>query len=512
MSIRKGSPMSHRERINLSTLSALAAIAVGCSGGASERPAAVLPGPSLSPAPPPVASAPRDFAGEPIALSAVNLPDNVVVDGSISEWGLDAKRNIVAIGISKTKVVLAIAWAEPERPIVTLALANLVPMLPEIGWSQRGGTTHELTAEGCEFEQIPLIEAGWTNGRRQPPEVTRACKEVLARYEKASAGYRERFIRRLRIDTAGVSLLDGAGASAPLAGAVVRSQATSAEVELPLTALPDINQAPLVFILAGAVFGELPEGLRTPPSQGHPSSEEKPALDAAWTRLELKTPVGFGDHPDILALVFEDPSGVMNGGVMSQISYAPARPETFSIMTVPDVAVAQSKVVPKVPGAIGGPTGPDRPALYQEESPLFTPVDTFGKVTIVLARGSLVTLVGNKIVAEESFGQPEATHRRGEDLHFFKFRPGGYNPMVGFYPAQWSAVAIKPDGKIVPIADEGVDMPGMSDAWDTAPKTFNSPDWTSFGLRGQRGGKPKTVTWQWDATKSHYVSSVVPKI
>jgi hypothetical protein len=333
---------------------------------------------------------------------------------------------------------------------------------------------------------------------------------VLGRYQKTSADYRERFIRRLRIDGASVSLVDGAGASAVIAGAVVRSQATSAEVELPLTALPDTSQAPLASLLAGAIFGELPAGLRTPPSQGHPSIENKAAIDAAWKKLELETPVGFGDHPDLLAATFENATSVMNGGIMSQLSYSPARPETISSMTVPDVAVAQSKVVPKVPGAIAGPTGPDRPALAHSESPLFTPLDTFDKVTIGLANGALVTLVAGKLVAQDWFGKPEATHRREPDLHLFRFEPGGYNQFIGHYPAKWHAIAIKPDGKIVPIADEGVDFPGMYDAWDSPPRTFHSPDWTSFGMRGKRGGKPRTVTWQWDAAKSAYVSSVVP--
>jgi len=501
--------MSRRRGVHRHELAAVLALAAGCSGGNSEQPDVAAPVVSLSQAAPAAPHAERSFAGEPIALSATNLPADVVVDGSIAEWKLDAKRNIVAIGIGKSKLVVALAWAEPARPMVSLALASPVPMLPEIGWQQRGGTTHELNAESCEFEQIPLIEAGWSNGRRQPPEVIKACMAVLARYERASASYRERFIRRLRIDAAGVSLVDGAGASAPLAGAVVRTEGTSAEIELPLTALPDTQQAPLASLLAGTAFGALPDGLRNAPSQGHPADEVKPALDPAWKRLELQTPVGFGDHPDLLAATFEDPTVVMNGGVMNTLSYSPARPATYSVMAVPDAPVKQSKVVPKVPGAIGGPTGPDRPALSQQEEPLFTTIDTLGKVTVVDARGLLVTLVANKIVASQTFGLPDGKQRRGDDLHLFQYRAGGYSPMSGYYLPQWSAVAIKPDGKIAPIADEGVDMPGAQSAWDADPKPFNGPDWTSFGMRGVRGGKPKTVTWQWDATRSQYVSSVV---
>ena len=494
----------------VSLVSALAAVAMGCSGGTSEPPSAVAPPPSASQATVLEARPPRSFAGEPVKLSAGPLPAKLSLDGSVSEWGVDPKRNVVVVGIDKTKVVLAIGWAEEKRPVVSLALASPVPLLPEIGWVQRGGTTHELTDETCKFEQIPLIEAGWQNGRAHPPEVAKACLEILARYGKASAAYRERFIRRLKIDGAAVSLVDAAGASKPLAGAVVHAGETSVEVELPLTALPDTQQAPLAYLYAGVAHGELQDALHTPPSQPHPSLDEAPAADPAWRRLELASPVGFGEHPDVLASVLAEPSGVLNGGIMAQLSYSPARPATLSTMTVPDVAVTPSKIVPKVPGAIGGPTAPDRPALFEEVGPLFVPLETFGKVTLGLARGSVITLVGGKLVAESGFSQPEATQPRGDDLHLFKLDVGGFNFMTGYNPPAWQAVAVKADGKLVEISDESPDSPGMHDAWDGSPKPFNSPDWTSFGLRGKRGGKPKVVTWTWDAKAARYTVSVVP--
>ncbi|NUP08065.1 MAG: hypothetical protein HOW73_18620 [Polyangiaceae bacterium] len=498
--------MNQRIGIRSYVLSALVFAVAGCSHGSRDQPVVVTHVP-----PPGHDAAEHGFAAEPVALSARAIPPKLVVDGDVSEWGLDPKRNAVVVGIDDKKVVLAITWAHAIRPVLTVALASPAPALPEIGWSQRGGTTHALTDEACTFEQIPLIEAGWQNGARHPPEVAKACQDILARYDKMGVAYRERFIRRLRIAGDGVALLDGTGASLALSGAVVRAKDSSAEVELPLTALPETNQAPLVTLLAGAAFGELPEALRIPPQAPHPSIDTPIKQDPAWRELELEHPVGFGVNPDVLALVFEEPTGVLNGGLMSQISYAPARPSEITLMTVPDVQVPPSKSSPNVPGAIDGPTAPNRPALSHQEEKLLTTIESFGNVTVGSAMGMLVTVVGGKLVAHDYFGRPEATQRRGDDLHLFQLDTGGFNWSFGYAPPAWHAVAIKPDGKIVVIADEGVDYPGMFDAWEGEPKPFHDPDWKRFGLSGKRKGKPKKVTWQWDEKAARYVVSVVPK-
>ncbi len=494
----------------VTALSLITSLTAACSQSTPE--AQAVPTSQLS-APTPTAeptASTRSHAGEAIALSARALPAKWTFDGSIADWSVDPKRNVVVVGIDSKKVVLAIAWAEDKPPVLSLALASPVPMLPSIGWSQRGGSTHELTPETCQFEQIPLIEAGWDNGRAHPPEVVEACLGILARYEKQTLEYRERFIRRLRVEGSTVSLVDGAGHASPFAGAIVKVQATSAEVELPLTALPDLTQAPLASLSAAAVFGEAPDTMRQAPLQPHPSSDEKPPPTPGWTRLELAAPIAFGPQPDVLAAVFVDASGVMNGGIMSQLSYSPAKPEVLSTISVPDVAVAPSKVVPKVAGAIGGPTAPDRPALLLEDEPLFETLETHGKVTVGRARGTLMTIVGGKLVAQGYVARPEAMQRRGDDLHLFQFDAGGFNWYSGFQPPTWRAAGIKPDGKIVEIADEGPDYPGMHDAWDDDPKTFHGPEWTTFGMRGRRHGKPRSITWQWDPGAARYVVSVVP--
>ena len=183
----------------------------------------------------------------------------------------------------------------------------------------------------------------------------KACLAVLARYERQGDEYRERFVRRLRVEGEAVALVDARGARAAFAGAKTKSHGSSAEIELPLSALPELNQAPLSYLLGVAVLGELSEALRAVPRAEHPSSGEAPTLAEGWARLELATPVGFGPQPALLAAAFAEPASVMNGGLMAQRSYAPHEPGTIRVVSVPDVAVADGGPAPNVPGAIGAP-------------------------------------------------------------------------------------------------------------------------------------------------------------
>lgn len=480
---------------------------MGCSASPpSERPALTLPTPASSGAAPQAASR----AAVPVAIALRALPEKLALDGDVEEWGLDAKTPGVAVGVDRERVVVALSWGQAAPSVLSLALANPAPALPSIGWSQRGGTTHELSAESCEYEQVPLVEAGWSNGERHPPEVQKACLAVLARYERQGDEYRERFVRRLRVEGEAVALVDARGARAAFAGAKTKARGSSAEIELPLSALPELNQAPLSYLLGVAVLGELSEALRAVPRAEHPSYGETPPLAEGWARLELATPVGFGPQPALLAAAFAEPASVMNGGLMAQRSYAPHEPGTIRVVSVPDVAVADGGPAPNVPGAIGAPTAPDRPALSIDEEPLSVPLHSFGEVSVVLSLGSVVTLRGDRVVSETGFSTPDDIYRRGADLHLFLYDPGGYDWAYGFSPPAWRVLAIKPDGSTEEVADEGVDFPGMHDAWDDAPKTFHDPTWLRFGMSGKRKGGPKLVAWKWEPAKARYVVSVTP--
>lgn len=474
----------------------LLSVALGCSSAAGPSPSLTASVPTPSPEPD------IPHARDPIAPQAVALPQGARVDGDLAEWGVPPNRNVLVVGVARDRLVLAIGWADPKRPEVFAALASSAPSVPDIGWAQRGGGTHPLTEMRCEVEQIPLIEGMWRDGKQQPPEVVKACLEVLGRHQKLSAAYRDRFIRRLKLGVTGASRIDAAGASAPILDAQVAASATGVEIQLPLSALPELAQAPLASLFVGAAFGELPEGLRTPPDDIEP--------DPAWKSLSLDAPVGFGPRASLLEALFKEPAFPPN---LERLSYAPDKPERLHFIAPTEVAVAPVKADGTIPGAIGGATALDRPAVYEEERPLFTKIDSFGDVEIGSTnakRELLVTFVGGRFVAMDPFARPQATIRRGDDLHLIRLDAGGFSWSVGFYqPPAWQVRAIHPDGQIEDIAGPG-DMAGVWSAWDGEPKSFSDKDWQRFGLRGKRNGKPKTVTWQWSPKERRYDSQITP--
>lgn len=474
----------------------LFSVALGCSSAAGPSPSLTASVPTPSPEPD------IPHAREPISLRAIALPQGARVDGDLAEWGTAPGRNELVIGVGRETLVLAIGWADPKRPEVYAALASSAPSVPDIGWSERGGGTHPLTEMRCELEQIPLVEGMWRDGKQQPPEVVKACLEVLGRHQKMSAAYRDRFIRRLKLGAEGASRIDATGTTEPIPNAKVAASMNGVEIQLPLSALPELAQAPLASLFVGASFGALPEGLRMPPDEIEP--------DPAWKALSLDAPVGFGPRASLLEALFKEPAYPPN---LERLSYAPDKPERLHFIAPSEVAVAPVKSDGTIPGAIGGATALDRPAVYEEERPLFTKLDSFGDVEIgstSAKRELLVTFVGGRLVATDPFARPQASIRRGDDLHLIRLDAGGFSWSVGFYqPPAWQVRAIHLDGTIEDIAGPG-DMAGVWSAWDGEPKSFSDKDWQRFGLRGKRNGKPKTVTWQWSPKEGRYDAKITP--
>jgi hypothetical protein len=229
-----------------------------------------------------------------------------------------------------------------------------------------------------------------------------------------------------------------------------------------------------------------------------------------WNLLPLAAPAKFGRYPDLLGTVFRDGVGGGLGNYFAVTWYTADKPETLVQILVDDVDVAPNPKTPDVPGAIGGPTAPDRPTVTQREEPLASTVAKLGDVEVVLSYGSVATLRSGKLVSTSTFSKPDATAKRGPDLHLFRYSEGGFNWISGYAPPSWSVVAVRPDGAIEEVADEGVDFPGRYDAWDATPQTFHSPDWSSFGMRGKRKGAPKTVTWRWNAAQRRYTVEAKP--
>ncbi len=423
----------------------------------------------------------------PFTITAAAMPQRLAVDGNLQEWG-DGKRapRVVFVAVDEKKLALAASWPEAAKGSVAIAISTTIPEVPEIGWTQRGGSTHELTDETCQFEQIALAEANWKNGDAHPPEVVEQCRAVMKRHAEFTARFRERFVRRFRLSASGIEALDAAGKASPINGATHRATADGVEVELPLSAMPRIAQAPLESLEIAVAEGKLPSGLLPP------TADER----QGWTEVKLQQAVAFAPHGALRAQIAVAAPLVVN-------SYDPGKPEIVH-------SVSHAAETP-----LGGKGAPDRAVVVESEETIFTKTDEHGDVVIGVARAAghyIATYRGGQLVAVEGFPDVRGTKKVGDDLHLFGYDEGGFTWAVGTYvPPRWRVLAVAKDGKLTEIADEGVDWVGMWNAWDNEPKPYFDRDFAQFGIRGKRGKRPKTVTWKWDEKERKYVSDVTPR-
>jgi hypothetical protein len=441
------------------------------------------------------------------SVAAPKMPASLTIDGDLREWPTREPGQLF-VAVEATRLVVAAAWTTAPPGGVVIALGEPVSPYPEIGWQQRGGSTHELTDAACERQQVPMIEAGWMDGEPHPPEVVAACRAILARHRERASGYTNRFLRRFRI-TADAVRTEGAGADPSwTVGARFASGPLGVEVELPLAALPELRHAPLTRLLVAAAAGDLVPSPEPPVIR---YNDGKPPVFPGWYAVSLAEPVGFGPRASLLAKVFPAESEGAFGYLANSLSsYHPADAERVRTVSVDEVAGEPIGPAPSRLGVIGPPTKMDRPSTTERLEPLFQPYRVFGNVEIGLANGQqLVTYVAGQLMGFQPFGKPLASREVSGDLHLFDYDPPDFNPYVGgWMQPTWRAVGIKPDGTIVPdLAAPSPDDGGWNAGWDVDPKSFADRDYVRFGVRGTRKGKPRSIVWRWDAKTGRYESS-----
>ncbi len=458
------------------------------------------PSVSAEPSAPPTVSVPPDYVGAR-AFSAPAMPAKLVIDGKLDEWSFDKGTNAF-VAVDGVRVVLAIAWDAVPTSGISIALAARSKPFPRIGWVQRGGYTHALTDETCEFQQIPFIEAGWDNGARNPPEVAAACKKLLARHAKLGAEYRDRFVRRYRLTTTAIESLDVQN-PAWMSEVKLASSAKGIEVELPIAALPELAEAPLTKLFVASADGDLPSGLMAPEAPGYETTAKK----EGWEDLTLEKPAGFGTLAPVLALVF--PVDAADAADMFQLfasSYHPSSPTTVRQIGVRDVKAKPLAPAPKRDGVIGPPTSPDRPMAHESESPLFTTWKNHGDLELGFSSDSnLVILRNGTFVSSDSLGKPDGSRIFEKDLHLFEYSPPSYTQMFGWQYPRWDAVSVKPDGTIV--RDLALPNERTFDTWDDTAKPLNDKEWSTFGIQGKVDGKTTKVMWTWSPSAGAYEPS-----
>lgn len=466
--------------------SAVAMVAILGCGGSSAPPAR-----GGTPVPPgePAVAAPT---GSPRVVASI-VPENLTVDGAVGEWLPDPEAQVrVALGAKRLALT---AELPPGAAGVSVAITSRFLDYPDLGWIARSGHTIPLTEHSCKVEQVPAGEGMWNDGKPHPPEVATACLALLKRHRSEAAAFRENFVTRLRLTSAGVTTDGGA----PIAGAQHAAQGRTVEVSLPLSAAPAFIVAPVTELMVHASWGELPKDLALPILS--PDPNQKP--DPRWTSLTLLEPAAFSPHAELRELLFEPP--VFGPFGWTAVSYYhPSEPETAHWLDTP---------IGDTPIAFGD-YPPPRIAVVKEERALYRRIETLGDVEVGIARGTLIIVKKGGRIVDRDHGVAElkGVVRRHGQIHLFGYQPPAFSVMSGgMVPPRWHVIGIGADGKVdAELAGEYWDGNRSWEAWDADPEPFSDRDFHMFGMKGQRKGKPKTVRWVWHPEPKRYQVSVEP--
>lgn len=458
---------------------------MGCGG--STRPAAATdggPGEHSGVAAPP-SGVPR--------VEADAVPKNLAIDGAVGEWVLTPDAQVrVALGSEQLVVT---AELPPGARGVSVAITSRFLDYPSLGWIARSGHTIPLTEHSCAVEQVPAGEGMWNDGKAHPPEVVKACLALLKRHEAEAAAFREKFVSRLRLTTAGVTSEGGA----PIAGAQHAAQGRTIEVSLPLSAAPAFVVAPVMELMVHASWGETPKDLAPPLLT--PDQTQKP--DPRWTALTLLELAAFGPHAALRELFFEPPV-FASVGWTEQMYYHPGEPDVVHWMDTP----------PRETAIAFGDYPPSRTAVVKEERALYRKMETFGDIELGLACGTRLIVKKEGRVVDHEYRVAQlrgVVHREGQ-VHLFAYQPPAYHAWTGsMAPPRWDVFGISPDGVVhTDLAATLYDGPYNGAAWDTDPEPFSDRDFHMFGMKGQRRGKPKTVRWIWHPEPKRYEVAIEP--
>lgn len=455
-----------------------------------------------APAPPTPTPVPAKVGNELTFISRA-LPK-----GHVFGAGLDAFRaqgelpstKTVIISLGADELVLTGSLTLDDKPF-TVAVASPIPHIPFIGWIERADGMLPLDDERCIYKQEPAPEASHVNGEKNPPEVLKACRAILARHEKFQSDFNERFIRRYVLTRDGVATMARDGSKSVVADVKLHAGERYFEAHIPRAAFPHFAQAPVSALVAGAVDAAAPDEL-VPPLMLRPAYSEAmgtPASWPGWTKLTIASPVSF-DRRGILTALFNvfDGSRHQSFG-LTVLSYAPTDPSVIRILEAPYVR--------------GGAQLMDRPAVVEATKKLYAPVESLGDATVGLVRGHLPFLVshkGDELVSIMEARQVRATRRRGDALHIFSFWPQHMPIGSGlFHLEHWTVHALTPSGELTLISE-----PGEVHSYATftkTPKAFHNADYTEVGVRGTFRKKPKRVAWKWNPDTKMYERVITPK-
>lgn len=455
--------------------------------------------------PPPAPSAPSAAPAPPAApveipaITTLEMPAKLSVDGDLSEWrfpeGWDRDRSFhveIAVGTSLV-AISAILGGEAKERGVRLGVRFPAAAFP---------SAEELRWDG-ERDGFPCDGDPW------PPGVPAAafkkgCLEDKGRYEKLALAQRLKFEHVYRLGATGLLTADSANEK-PVEGATFATKSLGDQVvieaTMPLAALPRTATPTLRAVELFAI-----------PAVGKaPPLEERP-----WVSEELPVAVPASVYPRLVEQVVT--VGADAPDQPSIISWAPGNPNSVEYAFINQY----------------------RSAVLLAQLPLFTGGLQLGSVTVVKpAVGPLVTMVGGDFVdATFAMGQPwglvvnaqkdeidrdkilsfgaTVLHpvKRGDDVFLIEEFTRNWVANAGgvWTEAAWHVSVISPNGKV--RQEDAAEPMGTSIAWRQTSLSFqHSADYETLSLEGMTEAdyydsdpKPRTRhSWKYDATQRKYL-------
>ncbi|MBI4952265.1 MAG: hypothetical protein HY908_09535 [Myxococcales bacterium] len=418
-----------------------------------------------------------------LSLTAKELPRSFVVDGDLGEWGDLQPGAEVVTG--------------PEWPSIKNVLGQgAVPYELENAPNPKNAGARVALAITPDGVRV-AADLGDTGARTLTLGLATFDWPALARsVPDRPAEVSEAFVHRLRVreGTASVALLVGRGEKA-LAGARVvwSGDGTRFEASLPNAALPQLVDAPVVFVRAAAALeASLPQ-----------APHEQP-----WRWLKLPSPVAYEPHAELRAKV-----------IAAVLAMAPVGGSTISYR--PDDPLGVFSAAPDPPLSPLQPLG----ALYEKKASVGD-VDVglgYAHVPYVVAlnKGRLSDLVF-LIRLDEGYVDPkdgskgdasvQAILTRNDEVHVVGSTSSAIHALIqGTYQVEhWTVVSVGATGKARTWRCEVDAEPKIFQ--EGAPERYADAGFTRFGWRNTFHGsvfsddkqRVRELACTWDAKAKTY--------
>ena len=374
-----------------------------------------------------------------------------------------------------------------------LQLQSAMPTLPSVG------NQFMPTGVAAGFDCKNSWSWGSDGAVLPGPPLSAADAEACVAKEQKGLAFEQAFYRefsRTLLVTANQAQVLGPNGE-PIAGEARWSGTAgelSVELQLPLTVLPRLTQAPLqVLGLSAAIIGTAPEAA--------------PAL--SW--LALPTPLLLTPHEDLRALAFT-PGPTRTSDPMwfyaPCLSYHPSKPELMRYVRHSDESSSE---------------------LIQHEVPLYESLKQLGDVEIGFMAAPTSTIVVQKagrptqLVSPSPLGfmglelpfQRRWMGERDGEFHILSFLPQDMSTGVAPVSAQWWLLRVLPDGSIKEeVLSPSSVASGFSYFVDYQERM--SPNGDAFELIGNPvggelpKGKALKASWKWNPKSHAYEAKAEP--